>query len=224
MKRKDEIEYHLSALEAPATNERLADWERALVCKYRIQFDRTGDLNDREYEALEKLRHRASPPKLGSNGADKVLAVVHGKADAMMQDCFRQMIEKESGMAVVQFRGRTIEIQWATSKPAVSPPPPAPSESQPMPQYFGTVHFWKIFFRRQVPAWVSPWYIDGSGECFFAYEDTTGPEVSVEELQRRCLSHDSAKLMRYRMGSAHPDYYFDRIEHRTSAQSSVSKP
>lgn len=75
-KRKDEIEGHLAALEVPAINERMADWERALVCKYRIQFDRTGDLNDREFEALEKMRHRVAPPKLSKSGVD---ASAYGK-------------------------------------------------------------------------------------------------------------------------------------------------
>lgn len=70
MKRKAEIEAHLSALEAPEVNSRMASWEAATICRYRITFDRTGDLNDREFETLEKIRHRVCPPKLGSNGKD----------------------------------------------------------------------------------------------------------------------------------------------------------
>lgn len=63
MKRVDTITFHLSALNA--VFERLASWEQTLVSTWTRDFERNGDLNDRQFEALEKLRHRIDPPKLG---------------------------------------------------------------------------------------------------------------------------------------------------------------
>lgn len=67
MKRKDEIEGHLATLEAVLASDpdRMEEWHRTSVPLWRKHFDARGDLNERQFEALERVRHKVSPPKLG---------------------------------------------------------------------------------------------------------------------------------------------------------------
>lgn len=68
MNRNDEIRQNLAACEEVHTLDRMQGWEKHCITVYRRNFDRQGDLNDNEYETLERIRNRRNPPKLGPAG------------------------------------------------------------------------------------------------------------------------------------------------------------